>query len=94
MNGYNKSSMIYKDYSWKTYAEGDPKITGKLDSTTFDKKEGHEVLYLIKKMTEIWKLEGRGSRRKIEKMIYKFLPSNLKKQEDIKNWVRDNWDYY
>ena len=94
MDVHNKSNMIYKDYSWKTYAEGDPKVTGKLDSTIFDRKEGYEVLYLIEKMTEIWKLEGRGSRRKIEKMIYKFLPPDIKKQEEVKNWVRDNWDYY
>ena len=52
------------------------------------------MLYLIKKMTEIWKLDDRDSRRKIEKIIYKSLPKDKKEQEEIKNWVRDNWDFY
>lgn len=94
MNVHHKSNLIYKNYSWKTYLKGDPEVTGKLDSTIFNKKEGYEVLYLIKKMTEIWKLEGRSSRRKIEEMIHKVLPPNIKKQEDIKNWIRDHWDFY
>ena len=94
MNRQNKSGMIYKDYSWRTYAEGDPKITGKLDSTIFDKTEAQEVIYLIKKMTEIWKLDDRDSKRKMEEMIYNYLPSDIKKQEDVKNWVRDNWIFY
>lgn len=94
MDVYHKSSMVYKDYSWKTYSEGDRKITGKLDSTIFNKREGYEVLYLIEKMTEIWKLEDRNSRRKIEEMIHKNLPPDIKRQEDVKNWVRDHWDFY
>jgi len=94
MNIYNKVNVFYKNYSWNTYTDGDPKITGKLDSTIFDKKEGYEVLYLIEKMTEIWKLDDRDSRRKIEEMIYKILPSNIKRQEDVKNWIRDNWEFY
>ncbi|MCS5420958.1 MULTISPECIES: hypothetical protein [Psychrilyobacter] len=94
MISIGKSSMAYKNYSWKIYDEGDPKITGKLDSTNFDKNEGHEMLYIIKKLTEIWKLEDRYSIRKIETMIYKSLPEGKKEQEEVKNWVRDNWDYY
>lgn len=90
----SKLNMIYKDYLWKNFEEGDPKVTGKLDSTLFDKREGYEMLYIIEKLVEIWKLEDRRSVRKLEKMIYKFLPDDKQKQEDVKNWVRDNWDYF
>ncbi|MEI6855903.1 hypothetical protein [Psychrilyobacter sp.] len=94
MNVHSKSNLIYKHYSWKIFEEKNPKITGKLDSTIFNKNEGYEMLYLIKKMTEIWQLDDRDSRRKIEKIIYKTLPADKKEQEEVKNWVRDNWDYY
>ena len=90
----SKSSMAYKNYSWKIYDEGDSRIAGNLGSTIFDKNEGHEMLYIIKKLTEIWKLEDRYNIRKIETMIYKSLPEDKKEQEEVKNWVRDNWDYY
>ena len=94
MNLVNKLSLIYKSYSWENFNDKDPKITGNLDSTIFNKNQGYEMLYIIKKLTEIWKLDDRDSIRKIETMIFKFLPEDIKKQEDIKNWVRDNWDYY
>ena len=94
MNFVSKSNMAYKNYSWKKFEEDNPKITGKLDSTSFDKKEGYEVLYMLNKLVEIWKLEDRHSIRKIEIMIYKFLPEDKNKQEEVKNWVQDNWDYH
>ncbi|MGB6127546.1 MAG: hypothetical protein WBG30_02250, partial [Psychrilyobacter sp.] len=59
-----------------------------------NKKNGHEMLYMVNKLVEIWKLEDKHSIRKIEIMIYKSLPEEKNKQEDVKNWVRDNWDYY
>lgn len=94
MNLISKSNMAYRSYSWKKFEEGDPKITGKLDATSFDKKNGYEMLYILNKLVEIWKLEDRHNIRKIETMIYKFLPEERNKQEEVKNWVRDNWDYY
>jgi len=94
MSMISKSRMAYKSYSWTIFSDEDSKITGNLDSTIFDKNEGHEMLYIIKKLTEIWKLEDRHSIRKIETMIFKFLPDDKKEQEEVKNWVRDNWDYY
>lgn len=94
MNLISKSNMTYKNYSWKNFKGEDPKITGKLDFTLFDKKNGHEMIYILNKLVEIWKLEDRYNIRKIEKMIYKFLPSDIQEQEEVKNWVRDNWDYY
>lgn len=94
MNLINKSNMAYKSYSWKKLEEGDPKISGKLDYTLFDKKNGHEMLYILNELVRIWKLEDRHSIRKIETMIYKSLPKEKVEQEEIKNWIRDNWDYY
>lgn len=94
MNLISKSSMAYKSYSWEKIAKENTKISGKLDSTIFNKKNGHEMLYMVNKLVEIWKLEDRHSIRKIEIMIYKSLPEEKNKQEDVKNWVRDNWDYY
>lgn len=90
----SKLQMTYKNYSWTNFEEGDPRISGNLDSTTFNRNEGNEMLYIIQKLIEIWKLEDRKSVRKLEKMIFKFLPDEIVKQEDVKNWVRNHWDYY
>lgn len=44
---YEKRDMIYADYKWTAYANDDPRITGKPDSTLLDRSEGYEVLAFI-----------------------------------------------
>jgi hypothetical protein len=87
-----KSDLHYNDYSWSTYSNDDPKITGKPDSTLLNRKEGYEILYFINEFSEIHKLKAKPSAIKIEKMIRNEVPSNLHSQENIKEWIEINWE--
>lgn len=85
MSVYKKSDMVYDDYSWTTCGSDDPKISGEPDSTLFNRKEGYEVLYLINKIASS-KSEG----EKIEKLIHDKLPSDIRKQSEVKKWIKEN----
>lgn len=89
----NKEDLKYK-YSWTTIGNDDPRIKGVPDSTMFNRHEGFEVIYLINKLAEIWKFEKKASCFKIEKMINDNLPSNVRSQKNVKQWIADNWEKY
>lgn len=86
-----KSDLYYDDYSWSTYSNDDPKITGEPDSTLLNRKEGYEILYFMNKLIEIHELKSKSSTLKIENMIRNEVPSNLHIQENIKRWIENNW---
>ena len=90
----NKSDLVYKDYNWSAYGNDDPKITGVPDSTLFNRKEGYEVLYLINKIVERNKFKQKQSGLKIERMIRKFLPGEIRSQTKVINWIETNWNNY
>lgn len=86
-----KSDLHYNDYSWSTYSNDNPKITGEPDSTLLNRKEGYEILYFINKLSEIYNLKVKKSAIKIENMIRNEVPSNLHSQENVKRWIESNW---
>jgi hypothetical protein len=88
----SKSDLVYQDYSWSTYEDDDPKVTGEPDSTLLNRKEGYEILYFINKLAEIHKLKEKSSGKKIEKMIREKVPTNLRSQSKIKEWIEKNWN--
>ena len=90
----NKSDLYYDDYSWTTYGDDDPEITGSPDSTFFNRKEGYEVLYLINKIADKNDLKKKSSGQKIEKMLHDHLPGNIRSQKNVYQWIVDNWDNY
>lgn len=79
-------------YRWNTIEE-DSKISGVIDSTLFDRREGYEVLYLINELAKIWELEEKSLCLKIEKMI-NILSPEPRTQESVKKWIEDNWMRY
>lgn len=89
---FNKSDMQYDDYKWTAYPDDDPKITGKPDSTRFNRHEGYEVLYLINKLAQIWEWKQLNSCKKLEKMIREELPSDVIMQDAVKSWLSKNWN--
>lgn len=89
-----KSDLYYKDYLWTTYSDDDPKISGEPDSSLLSRKEGYEILYFINKLCEKWDLKNKSFATKIEKMIQNDLPSNIRSQVNVKNWIVDNWNKY
>ncbi|MFO7982364.1 MAG: hypothetical protein R6V08_02840 [Desulfuromonadales bacterium] len=90
---FSKSDLAY-DYSWTAIDEDDPKVSGEPDSTQFNRKEGYEVLYLINRLAEGWGFNRKESGRELEKMINLSLPEDVRSQEDVKQWIRDNWRKY
>lgn len=88
---FNKTDMQYKDYQWTAYPNDNPQVTGKPDSTRFNRHEGYEVLYLINALADEWNLKLVNSCLKIEKLIREELPSKTIIQVDVKEWIRKNW---
>ena len=88
----NKSDLVYDDYSWTVYGDDDPKVTGEPDSTLLNRKEGYEILYFINKMASIHGFKKVASGKKIEQMIRDHLPSDIRSQKKIRDWIVKNWD--
>lgn len=66
---YEKSDMIYSNYSCTTYGNDDPKISDEPDNTLFNRREEYEVLYMINKIgTTISEF------KKVENLIHNELP--------------------
>lgn len=84
---YLKSDLIYKDYKWTAYPSDDPKVTGAPDNTLFNRHEGYEVLYLINH----FELSSRAPGEKLEKMIRNELPSDVRGQIKVRDWLKENW---
>lgn len=90
-NIYNKTDMIYNDYSWTTVKGDDPKISGEPDSTLFSRKEGYEVLYMVNKCITKWDFKLVGSGQKIERLIRTLLPADVRSQNNVYNWLHTNY---
>jgi hypothetical protein len=86
-----KSDLQYNDYSWTTYTGDNPKVTGEPDSTLLNRKEGYEILYFINKFSEIHELKVKSLATKIENMIRNEVPSNLRSQLYVKEWIEIHW---
>ena len=91
---YNQSDLVYQDYNWTAYSDGDPKVMGRPDNTLFNRIEGNEVLYFINKMAQIHSLTLKSDGEKMELMIHNHLPEEMKSQDNVKNWVMKNWKYH
>lgn len=90
---FKQSDLKYTGYS-EMRLYGDSKVTGPLDATLLNRTEMYEMLYFINKYMENENLYSVSDGHKIEKMIKEYVPSNIKSQENIKNWIRTNWNQY
>ncbi|MBW4359352.1 hypothetical protein [Flavobacterium taihuense] len=89
---FNKSDMQYDDYQWTAYPNDNPRVTGKPDSTRFNRHEGYEVLYLINALAEEWEFKNVASCLKMETMIREKLPSDTIMQTKVKEWIIKYWN--
>ena len=81
-------------YSWTAISGDNPKITGKPDSTIFNIHEGYEMLYMINHMADENNWKNKESGQKTERMLRENLPSDIRSQENVKNWLATNWNKY
>lgn len=93
MDTFEKSALVY-EYNWTHYEKDDPRISGIPDSTEFDRKEGWEVLYIIKYLTDhlAYGVESFGI--KMEKFIHNRLPEEIRTQSETIRWIKDNWKHF
>lgn len=90
---FNRGDMIYKDYDWKAkYEKDDPKVTGKPDNTLFARHEGYEMIYFVNAFAEAHSFKNVVSCQKAEKLLREKLPSDVRSQINVKNWLETNWD--
>lgn len=89
---YYKADLIYT-YEWET-GEDDPRLRGEPDHSLFNRRQGWEVLYLINKFGAEYHIELKSAGEKIEKMINKYLPSDVRSQLLVKAWLVENWSSY
>ncbi len=87
----SRTELKYQ-YSWTAVKGDDPKVSGEPDSTLLNRNEGYEMLYLINKFAEIQNFKNKESGYKVEKMIKTKVPSSIRSQKDIKDWIVQNWD--
>lgn len=88
-----KNDLNYQ-YSWTSTKGDDPKISGEPDKTLLNRNEGYEILYFINKFCEMHSLKQKNSALKIEKIIKNDLPSAIRSQENIKDFMYNNWTKY
>ncbi|MDQ0594019.1 hypothetical protein QFZ37_002388 [Chryseobacterium ginsenosidimutans] len=86
-----KSDLYFTDYSWTAISPDNPKVTGEPDSTLLNRSEGYEILYFINKLCDGWNFTDKSSATKIEKMIRYEVPTDIHSQQNIKNWISENW---
>lgn len=91
---FTKTNMLYNHYSWTAMQGDNPKITGLPDSTLFNRNEGYEVLYLTNKIMDSQSWVKVATGQKIEKMIKTGLPSDIRGQKNVVDWVIKNWEKY
>jgi hypothetical protein len=91
MDLIKKSDLYYDDYSWTVLNGDNPKITGKPDSTLLNRKEGNEILYFINKFCHLNGLKQKSSATKVERMIRKEVPTDIRSQFNIKTCITENW---
>ena len=87
---FSTKNLIYKDYQWTPFSNNDMRVSGKPDSTIFNPKEGNEVVYLINKLMLLWDYRFSHTGNKMEKLIHDSLPSDVKSQEEVSEWIKDN----
>jgi hypothetical protein len=86
-----KSDLIYT-YSWTAIPGDDPRVSGEPDSTLFNRHEGYEVLYLINKYASMHSLYNKADGLKAEKLINTKLPSDVRSQIKVKEWLHNHWN--
>lgn len=79
------------EYSWKAIPPDDPRVTGKPDSTLLSRGEGYEVLGFINRVAEANKWTNKASGLKVERLINKHLPDNVRSHKNVWQWLVDNW---
>jgi Domain of unknown function (DUF4332) len=73
-------------YSWQASERDDPhKI--KQDRLMFNRKEGYEVIPMIQRVANTFGFESVDNVKRIEAVIAKELPGNVRSRKNVYNWL-------
>ncbi len=86
----SKSKLLY-DYKWARLPMDDTRISGELDDSLLNRREGNEVLYFINKVCDVLNYSSVDAALKMERMIRNVVPNELNSQVSVKNWLEGNW---
>ena len=78
-------------YSWHAKKGDDPKKI-KADAIMFNRKEGYEVILMIQKMCNRFGFETVDDVKRVEAVIAKELPGNVRSQQNVYNWLVDYFE--
>jgi hypothetical protein len=88
-----KEHLICRHYNWSTESGG-WKYSGEPGRRLFDPFNGHQVLYIINFFgTSIGNL-SMNQGHKLEDLIIRQLPENLRSELAVFNWLRGVYLYY
>jgi hypothetical protein len=88
-----KSDLKF-EYSWTAIDPDNPKVTGKPDSTLLNRGEGYEVLAFINNFAVTHSFKQKASGVKIELLIKKHLPGDIRSHANVSKWLVANWKAY
>ena len=91
MASIERNDLVYNNYSWTVYRNDDPKVTGNPDDTFLNRMEGYEILYFVNKFCEMHSLKLKASANKVERLIRNDVPSDIRTQSKIAEWIVTNW---
>ena len=87
-----KEHLVSHHYDWTT--ESMHKIIASPDRRLFDRSNGNQILYLINFFGySVGNLTINDGQR-IESLIIKELPAELKSEISVFNWLREKYLYY
>lgn len=85
MANFTEANMSLNHYDWTAVPSDDPHVTGEPDSTLFNRHQGYEVLYMLN--TVLSASAPISALHKGEALIQDELPSDTRKQLDVKKWL-------
>lgn len=80
-------------YQWNAIPPDDPRVTGKPDSTFLNRHEGYEVLPFLNRFADKHK-GNKDIALKAERLINTVLPSTVRSQANVTDWLERNWASY
>ena len=86
-----KASDLKYEYSETATNCDSPKFTGKPDSLLFNREEEYEVIPMLENVMDELETKNQSDLHKLEDMIENDLPSNVRKRDDVFDWLVDNF---
>jgi hypothetical protein len=87
---YLKEHMTY-DYTWQQ--DSNSVYTGSPSRRLFDPNNGTQVLFIINYFSDSIGLLSLNEGRKVEELIYRQLPGEMKSEMSVFNWLKGIYLY-